>query len=44
MGEVDVFLDCFGEIEDARLDCKVVYPVEELLFLTLCPVISGASG
>ena len=41
---VEVFLDYFGELEDEREQYKVLHPVHEILFVTLCAVIGGAEG
>lgn len=34
-------LDCFGDLEDPRIDRKKLYPLDEILFLTVCAVMSG---
>jgi|TARA_B100001964_G_scaffold56779_1_gene64200 predicted transposase YbfD/YdcC len=36
------FLDCFSALEDPRQAWKVVYPLDEVLLLVLCAVLSGA--
>ena len=36
------FLDFFSDIPDPRMGGKVVYPMPELLFLSLCAMISGS--
>lgn len=38
------FLDYFGDLSDPRCDKNKLHPVPELLFITLCAVISGAEG
>ncbi len=38
------FLDYFDDLEDPRIDRKKLYPMSEILFTTLCAVISGAEG
>jgi len=37
-----VFLEHFGELEDPRQLKKATYPLEEILLLVLCAVLSGA--
>jgi DDE_Tnp_1-associated len=34
-------LDILGDIEDPRIDRKKLYPLEEILFLMVCAVMSG---
>ncbi|MBW2993929.1 ISAs1 family transposase [Candidatus Woesearchaeota archaeon] len=38
------FLDYFSTLEDHRIDRKKLYPMEEILLLTLCGVICGCEG
>jgi predicted transposase YbfD/YdcC len=38
------FLDFFEDLEDPRIDRKKLYPVNELLLLTLSAVICGSEG
>jgi len=38
------FLDFFNDLEDPRIDRKKLYPMSEILLITLCSVISGAEG
>jgi len=38
------FLEYFSGLEDPRQAAKVVYPLDEILLLTLCAVVSGAEG
>ena len=38
------FFKCFSELEDPRIDRKKLYPLEEILFTTLCSVICGAES
>ena len=37
------FLDAFSDMEDPRLDRKKLYPLIEIVFLTICAVISGSN-
>ena len=36
------FLDSFADLDDPRQQGKVLYPLEEILLLCLCAVLSGA--
>ena len=38
------FLTHFQAVEDPRQEGEVLYPLEEILLLVLCCVISGADG
>lgn len=38
------FFNHFSELEDPRIDRKKLYPLEEILFVTLCAVICGAES
>jgi len=38
------FLDHFSALEDPRQSWKVLYPLDEMLLLVLCGVLSGAEG
>lgn len=38
------FLTHFQAVEDPRQDAKISYPLDEILLLILCAVISGADG
>jgi predicted transposase YbfD/YdcC len=38
------FLEYFGTLEDRRQQSKVQFPLDEVLLLVLCAVISGANG
>ncbi len=38
------FLDFFEDLEDPRIDRKKMYPVDEILLLTLSVVICGSEG
>ena len=38
------FFHYFSDLEDPRIDRKKLYPLEEILFLTLCAVICGAES
>jgi predicted transposase YbfD/YdcC len=42
-GKLD-FLDHFSALADPRQSIKVLYPLEEVLLLTLCAVLCGADG
>jgi predicted transposase YbfD/YdcC len=42
-GKLD-FLDHFSTLADPRQSIKVLYPLEEVLLLTLCAVLCGADG
>jgi len=37
------FIDEFSEIQDPRMDRKKLYPLIEIIFLTICAVISGSN-
>ena len=41
---IDVFSQHFGCIKDPRQSAKVSYPLFDVLFLTVCATIGGASG
>jgi len=38
------FLDYFAEVRDPRINRKKLYPLDEVLFASLCGVICGAEG
>lgn len=38
------FLDFFEDLEDPRIDRKKMYPMDEILLLTLTAVICGSEG
>ncbi len=38
------FLEHFSDLEEPRQRAKVLYPLDEVLLLTLCAVLSGAEG
>lgn len=38
------FFNYFSNLEDPRIERKKLYPLEEILFLTLCAVICGAES
>jgi len=40
-GQLD-FLEHFADLPDPRQALKVVYPLDEVLLLTLCAVLCGA--
>lgn len=42
--EQEGFLDYFEDLEDPRIDRKKLYPVDEILLLTLAAVICGSEG
>jgi len=41
---IDIFAEHFSELEDPRQASKVVYPLFDVVFLTLCAVIAGCEG
>lgn len=41
---LNVFSEHFSSIEDTRQSAKITYPLFDVLFLTLCAVISGCQG
>ena len=41
---IEAFTAHFGELSDTRQSAKVTYPLEDILFITLCGVIAGAEG
>src|SRR5579863_3600504 len=42
LGEAIVFLTYFNDLEDVRQPGKVVYPLDEVLLLSLLAVLAGA--
>jgi hypothetical protein len=38
------FLDVFGKLEDPRREHRKLYPMAEILFVTLCSLICGAES
>ena len=44
LGEAVVFLDYFNDMPDHRQPGKVVYPLDEVLLLSLLAVLAGADG
>ncbi|WP_118988350.1 ISAs1 family transposase [Photorhabdus sp. CRCIA-P01] len=42
--ELDAFSQHFGEINDPRQSAKISYPLFDVLFLTMCAVLTGAEG
>ena len=44
LGEAVVFLDYFNDMPDRRQPGKVVYPLDEVLLLSLLAVLAGADG
>jgi hypothetical protein len=36
------FIKLFNELEDPRADEKLIYPLHEILFLSIAAVLSGA--
>ena len=44
LGEAVVFLKYFKEMPDHRQPCKVIYPLDEVLLLSLLAVLAGADG
>jgi predicted transposase YbfD/YdcC len=43
-GHVSPVLSCFFEVPDYRQRAKILYPLPEILLLTLCAIISGAES
>lgn len=41
---IEAFTAHFGELSDTRQSAKITYPLEDILFITLCGVIAGAEG
>lgn len=41
---MDSVLDYFSTLEDPRQSWKVVYPLQEILLVVLCGMISGADN
>ena len=41
---IEAFTNHFSDIIDQRQTAKVTYPLEDILFVTLCAVIAGAEG
>ena len=41
---IDVFTQHFSTIEDPRQSAKISYPLFDVLFLTICAVITGCEG
>lgn len=41
---LEAFTTHFGELIDNRQTAKITYPLEDILFVTLCSVIAGAEG
>ena len=41
---IDAFSKHFEEVKDPRQAAKITYPLFDVLFLTVCAVIAGASG
>ena len=41
---LEAFATHFGALTDSRQTAKVTYPLEDILFVTLCSVIAGAEG
>lgn len=41
---IEAFTTHFGELPDTRQSAKVTYPLEDILFITLCGVVAGAEG
>lgn len=42
--QIDVFLDCFDQIDAPRVQGRVVHPLNSILFLIVAVVISDADG
>ncbi|MCK7458004.1 ISAs1 family transposase [Idiomarina aminovorans] len=41
---IEAFTTHFGDLADTRQSAKVTYPLEDILFITLCGVVAGAEG
>lgn len=41
---IDVFAEHFSEVTDPRQSAKVTYPLYDVLFLSICGVITGCEG
>ncbi len=41
---LEAFTTFFSELTDTRQSAKITYPLEDILFVTLCGVIAGAEG
>jgi hypothetical protein len=41
---IEAFTTHFGELSDTRQSAKITYPLEDILFITLCGVVAGAEG
>ncbi len=46
MGEASAasILDCFGDIEDPRVEGRCDYPLIEIITIAICAVIAGADS
>lgn len=44
LGEAVAFLECFEDLRDGRQAAKMVYPLDEVLLLSLLAVLAGAEG
>lgn len=40
----EAFIACFQEIDDPRADEKLVYPLDEIIFLVISSVLSSAES
>ncbi len=41
---IDVFAEHFSDVTDPRQSAKVTYPLYDVLFLSVCGVITGCEG
>jgi hypothetical protein len=41
---IDVFAEHFADVHDPRQSAKVTYPLYDVLFLSICGVITGCEG
>ena len=44
VSQIDVFHDCFDQVEDPRVAGRTVHPLNSILFLVVSAVIAGADG
>ncbi len=38
------FIECFADLQDPRVERNRLYPLIEILLLTVCAILSGAEG
>lgn len=44
VSQIDVFHDCFDQVEDPRVAGRTVHPLNSILFLVVSAVVAGADG